>query len=133
MRKRTLWERTLAALIPTEDGGPPPALDAGRALLRTLLAIAFGLVVGAAAGFALVLAVWAAPDFPPLAIGFVVGTLLGAAVALVLCSRAPWMRRAGGIAVLATPLLVLLAPFALLAGGLWLLFRWPRGQSKGSR
>jgi hypothetical protein len=124
-------ERLLRGVLPAEDGGPPPALDAARARLSVAVAVAFGLLLGAAVGLVLLLVATGVPQVPALVAGFGVGALLGAAAAAVLLSRFPAVRAGGGLLILLAPLLVLLAPFLLLAGAVVALRRWPR-RSRGA-
>ena len=126
-----LLERLLLGCLPAPDGGPPPALDAGRATLSTAVRGAIGFLAGAAAGLVLAFVAMRAPDVPGLLVGFGVGAIVGAAAAAVLLSRYPAVRRAGGVIVLAAPLLIVFAPFVLLGAGLVALRRWPRRNRRG--
>ncbi len=59
-----------------------------------------------------------------------VGTCVGAAVALVLSSRFPSIRKAGALGILLAPLLVFLAPFLWIRGSIALLQRWPKQERR---
>ena len=122
-RRASKLARWIEAFLPPAAGGQPPAVVAARARLSGWVVTAIALVVGAAAGFVLVLAVWMLPNLPSLLVGFAGGALVGAAIAVALASRYPMVRRGGGIAILLAPLLVLAAPFLLIAAAIALLRR----------
>ncbi len=128
----TFLERLLRGFLPTEDGGPPPALDAARARLFTLVASVLGFLLGAAVGLILVLVLWAVRDVPTLLVGLGVGALLGASAVAVIVSRFRFVRRGEGLLVILAPLLLLLAPFILIAGAVAVLVRWPRPRRRTS-
>lgn len=122
-RRASTFVRILEGILPPAGGGQPPAVVAARAKLSGWVVSAIALVVGAAAGFVLVLCVWALPSLPTLLVGFAGGAIVGAAIAVALASRYPMVRKGGGIAILLAPLLVLAAPFLLIAAALALLRR----------
>jgi hypothetical protein len=120
------WQRVLLGVLPAEDGGPPPILQATRARLTAWLWTAIGFVIGGAVGLLLVLLLRALPATPPLLVGFGLGVLLGAGVALILASRLAFVRRGGAVLLLLSPLLLLLSPFLLLGAGLFASRKLPR-------
>ena len=115
--------RWVRGVLPPNEGGPPPALTAARAQISGWVVAAIGLLAGIVVGFALVLVAMALPNWPASVVGLVVGALLGSSVALTLASKFPFVRRAGGIAILLAPLLLLAAPFLLIAAAIALLRR----------
>jgi hypothetical protein len=121
-----LVKRLVLGVLPTEEGGPPPAVRAAKTSLVTALCAVLGLVLGSVVGLILWLIVWKVPDVPALVVGLGVGAFLGAAAAVILASRIPFVRRGGGIALLLSPVLILLAPFLLLWGAAVLLRRFPK-------
>jgi hypothetical protein len=118
-----MFTRWVRGLLPPVGGGPPPIVTAARSRLSSWVAVVIALVVGAAAGFVLVLVAMGLPDAPAALTGFAAGVFVGVAGALVLASRSQLVRRGGAIALLLLPLLVLAAPFLLIAGGIDLLRR----------
>lgn len=125
--------RWIRAFLPPAGGGLPPALAAARAQLSGWVVGVIALVVGAAAGFLLVVIGWALPDVPASLVGLVAGVLLGSAVALTLASRYPIVRKVGAFAVLLAPLLLLAAPFLLLAAAIALLRRTASASAPATR
>ena len=98
-------------------------LHAARTRFAAYVWGAVAIVIGAAAGFLLVLFAWALPSLPMLVIGFAGGVLIGSAVTVAMASRFPFLRKAGGLAILLAPLLVILGPFLLIGGAVVLLGR----------
>jgi len=115
--------RWVRGFLPPAGGGMPPALAAARAQLSGWVVGAIALVVGATAGFLLVVVGMALPNVPSTLVGLVAGVLLGAAVALTLASKYPVVRKVGAFAILLAPLLLLAAPFLLIAAAIALLRR----------
>jgi hypothetical protein len=115
--------RWVRGLLPPAGGGTPPALAAARAQLSGWVVGAIALVVGASAGFLLVVVGMALPNVPSSLVGLVAGVLLGSAVALTLASKYPVVRKVGALAILLAPLLLLAAPFLLIAAAIALLRR----------
>lgn len=123
--------RWIQGMLPAADGGPPPVVTAARTRFAGWLWAAVGLFAGCVAGLLTVLLLAGVPNMPAVLLGLSVGAFLGASVALVFSSRFPMVRKAGGMAILLLPLLLLAAPFLLLAGGVALLMRFPkRGRGK---
>ena len=114
------WVR---GLLPPAGGGMPPALAAARAQLSGWVVGAIALVVGATAGFLLVVVGMALPNLPSSLIGLVAGVVLGSAVSLTLASKYPVVRKVGAFAILLSPLLLLAMPFLLIAAAIALLRR----------
>jgi hypothetical protein len=104
--------RTLSAAL----RGSAPAQRV-RGWLVFVAALGGGLVLGAALGFLLSLLLAGVPGVPSTLLSFGAGSLVGAAAALVLASRSSVVRKGGAWMLLATPLLVLAAPFLLLFAG----------------
>ncbi len=122
-RRRSVLGRFLAGFVPPPEGGAPPIVGAARARLSAWTLGAIGLAVGCATGLLIVLIVFAVPGIPTLVAGFAAGALIGAALAVMLASRYPIVRKGGGIAILLLPLLLLAAPFLLIALALTALAR----------
>lgn len=114
-RPRSVLGQFLAGFVPPAEGGAPPIVGVARARLSAWTFGAIGLGVGCAAGFLIVLIVLAVPGIPTLLAGFAAGALIGAAMAVMLASRYPIVRKGGGLAILLLPLLLLAAPFLLIA------------------
>ncbi len=125
--------RWIAGVLPTADGGPAPVVTAARVRFAGWVWAGIGLLVGCLAGALTVLLLAAMPNVPTVVAGLSAGAMLGATTALVLASRFPMVRKVGGIAMLLTPLLLLAAPFLLLAGGIALLLRFPKGGARGRK
>jgi hypothetical protein len=121
-----LVKRFALGVLPGADGGPPPAVRAAKTSLVTALCAVLGLVLGSAVGLILWLVLWKVPEIPTLVVGLGVGAFVGAAAAVILASRFPLVRKGGGIALLLSPILILLAPFLLLWGAAVLLRRSPK-------
>jgi len=122
--------RWIQGVLPAADGGPPPVVTAARVRFAGWLWASVGLLVGCIAGALTVLLATAMPNVPIVLVGLSAGALLGATAALVVASRFPMVRKVGGMAILLLPILLLAAPFLLLAGGVALLMRFPKGGSK---
>lgn len=122
-RRRSVLGRFLEGFVPPPDGGAPPIVGAARARLSAFTYGAIGLGVGCATGLFLVLILFAVRGISTLLAGFAAGALVGAALAVVLASRYPIVRKGGGIAILLLPLLLLAAPFLLIALAVAALFR----------
>jgi hypothetical protein len=107
--------RFLEGLMPPSGGGALPIVGVARARLSGFVYGAIGLGVGAATGLLLVLILFSVHGISSLLAGFAAGALVGSALAVVLASRYPLVRKGGGIAILLLPLLLLAAPFLLIA------------------
>jgi hypothetical protein len=114
-----VW-RVVQGFLPAADG-TVPVVSAFRGRLAWVVGTALGLLLGSACAFVVVLLLQAAPGVPGIVIGFGVGAFFGALAALVFASRYPIVRKGGALAILLFPVLVLAAPFLLLAGAVALL------------
>ena len=124
-----VW-RVVQGFLPAADG-TLPVVSAFRGRLAWVVASAVGLLLGSVSAFVVVLLLRAAPDVPAIVIGFAVGAFFGAAAALVFASKYPIVRKGGAIAIFLFPVLVLAAPFLLLAGAVALLRKTaPRGSGE---
>jgi hypothetical protein len=121
--------RVLAGYLPAKDGKGSPVVRALRGRLAWVVAVALGLLIGAASAFLVVLILYAAPGVPGIVVGFAVGAMFGGTAALILASRLAIVRKWGALAILLFPVLVLLGPFLLLAGAVTLLRRGPKKPS----
>lgn len=113
-----LLRRTLDAVAPPPDGGPPPAIRTLRTWLGVLIAVVGGLFVGGAVGLLGVLAWHQLPDAPLFLLGLTVGVAVGFGISIAAALAVSFGRRKGFGKLVLLPLVAVAAPFLLL-GTAW--------------